>query len=216
MADNTGSNLGTGHVVFSSKVGDDLQFKTLIAGTNITLANSATEITITASNDTTAINLGTGSGIFTSKSGDSIQLKSLIANAASGISLTSNANDLTLQLVSANVDAGKLGGVVASDFLRKSNNLSGLTNVATARTNLSVYSKAEIDANVVRNNANVLPSLDNNWSLGNNSYRWSAIYANRFYGLASVAGSINELSDIGNVDLTGKVNNDIIKYNAIR
>ena len=26
MADNTGSNLGTGHVVFSSKVGDDLQF----------------------------------------------------------------------------------------------------------------------------------------------------------------------------------------------
>ncbi len=214
MADNTGSNLGTGHIIFSSKVGDDLQFKTLVAGTNVTLANSATEITITASNDTTALNIGTGSGLFTSKSGDNLQLKSLIANAASGISLTSNANDLTLQLVSANVDAGKLGGVVASDFLRKSNNLSGLTNLATARTNLEVYSKAEIDASTLKNNASVLPSADNTWSLGNNSNRWAAIYANRFYGLATTAGSITSINNIGDVDTAGAVNNSVLKYNS--
>ena len=214
MADNTGSNLGTGHIIFSSKVGDDLQFKTLKAGTNVTLANSATEITITASNDTTALNIGTGSGLFTSKSGDNIQLKSLIANAASGISLTSNANDLTLQLVSANVDAGKLGGVVSSDFLQKSNNLSGLTNLATARTNLEVYSKTEIDGFALKNNASVLPSADNTWSIGNNSNRWAAIYANRFYGLATTAGSIAALNNIGDVDTSGAVNNSVLKYNS--
>ena len=214
MADNTGSNLGTGHIVFSSKVGNDLQFKTLVGGTNITLANTASEITITASNDTTALNIGTGSGLFTTKAGDNIQFKSIIANAASGISLTSNADDLTLQLVSANIDAGKLGGVVSSDFLQKSNNLSGLTNLATARTNLSVYSKAEVDGFTVKNNANVLPSADNTWSIGNNSNRWAAIYANRFYGLATQAGSISALNNIGDVDTSGAVNNSVLKYNS--
>ena len=154
------SNLGTGQGIFAQKVGDDLQFKSLIGGTNVTLTADANNITVTASNDTTALNIGTGSGLFTSKSGDNLQLKSIIANAASGISVTSNTNDLTFQLVSANVDAGKLGGVASSDFLRKSNNLSGLTNLATARTNLSVYSKAETDAFTVKLNASTIPTQD--------------------------------------------------------
>ena len=219
MADNTGSNLGTGHGVFSSKVGLDLQFKTLAAGTNITLANTATEISITASNDTTALNLGAGSGLFTTKSGDNLQFKSLIATAASGISLTANANDLTLQLVSANVDAGKLGGVAASNFLQKSNNLSGLVSTATARTNLGVYSKTEADASYFRKDENVLPDADNTYSLGNNSQRFSAIYANRFYGVATSAAAVNnlagrsitELQDITDVAPSA---NKIMKYDA--
>ena len=89
MSDNTASNLGTGQGVFAQKVGDDLQFKSLLAGTNVTLTADANNITITASNDTTALNLGIGSGLFTSKSGDNLQLKSIIANAASGISAVS-------------------------------------------------------------------------------------------------------------------------------
>ena len=92
MSDNTASNLGTGQGIFAQKVGDDLQFKSLIGGTNVSLTADANNITITASNDTTALNLGTGAGLFTSKSGDNLQLKSIIANAASGISVTSNAN----------------------------------------------------------------------------------------------------------------------------
>ena len=88
MSDNTASNLGTGQGIFAQKVGDDLQFKGLVGGTNVTLTADANNITITASNDTTALNLGTGSGLFTSKSGDNLQLKSIIANAASGISVT--------------------------------------------------------------------------------------------------------------------------------
>ena len=124
MSDNTGSNLGTGHGVFGQLVGDDLQFKSLIAGTNISLANTAQEITITTSGESNEIvTLGVGTSLYASKSGSNLQFKSLIANAESGISLTSNAEDLTFQLVNANIDAGKLGGVVSSDFLQKSNNL---------------------------------------------------------------------------------------------
>lgn len=43
------SNLGAGAGVFASKVGTDFQFKSLIAGSNITLTPTATDITIAAS-----------------------------------------------------------------------------------------------------------------------------------------------------------------------
>ena len=214
MSDNTASNLGTGQGIFAQKVGDDLQFKSLVGGTNVTLTSDANNITFTASNDTTALNLGTGSGLFTTKSGDNLQFKSIIANADSGISLTSNSNDLTLQLVSANVDAGKLGGVAASDFLRKSDNLASVASIATARTNLSVYSKAEIDANTLKNNANQLPDTDSTYSLGSNSYKWLNIYADNFYGRASVAGSVESISNIGDIDTSGAINGSVLKYNS--
>ena len=43
---NTASNLGSGEGVFSAKVGIDLRFKSLKAGTGITLTPSATEILV--------------------------------------------------------------------------------------------------------------------------------------------------------------------------
>lgn len=43
---NTASNLGAGEGIFAQKSGVDLQFKSLIAGSNITLTPSANEITI--------------------------------------------------------------------------------------------------------------------------------------------------------------------------
>lgn len=51
----TASNLGAGAGVFASKVGADFQFKSLVAGSNITLTPTATDITIAS----------TGGGIFT-------------------------------------------------------------------------------------------------------------------------------------------------------
>jgi hypothetical protein len=43
---NTASNLGAGEGVFAQKVGVDLQFKSLLAGSNITLSSGANTITI--------------------------------------------------------------------------------------------------------------------------------------------------------------------------
>ncbi|MFA5152873.1 MAG: hypothetical protein WC554_09960, partial [Clostridia bacterium] len=84
----TASNIGTGTgEVYSSSSGSVLQFKTIKAGTNITISNDANEVTInsTASGSsssgsvTTASNLGSGEGIFGQKVGDDLQFKSLIA-----------------------------------------------------------------------------------------------------------------------------------------
>ena len=43
---NTASNLGAGEGVFSAKVGVDLRFKSLVAGTNVTLSSDANTVTI--------------------------------------------------------------------------------------------------------------------------------------------------------------------------
>lgn len=48
---NTASNLGGGEQIFSAKVGADLEFKSLVAGTNVTLSGAATEVTISAAID---------------------------------------------------------------------------------------------------------------------------------------------------------------------
>lgn len=45
----TASNLGAGNGVFSSKVANDFQFKSLIAGANITITPTATDLTFAAS-----------------------------------------------------------------------------------------------------------------------------------------------------------------------
>jgi hypothetical protein len=59
---NTASNLGGGVGVFAQKVDEDLQFKGLVAGTNITLTPSATGITIDAT--------GVGGGAVDSVNGE--------------------------------------------------------------------------------------------------------------------------------------------------
>ena len=45
---NTASNLGTGYGLFTSVVSDDLPFKSLVAGSNISINSSSTEITISS------------------------------------------------------------------------------------------------------------------------------------------------------------------------
>lgn len=99
---NTGSNLGAGTPVFAQKSGVNFQYRTLIAGPNISISNDANTVTI-SSTDTgevnTASNLGTGQGIFSSKSGVNLQFKSLKAGA--GVTLSSDANEVTIASTSA-------------------------------------------------------------------------------------------------------------------
>jgi hypothetical protein len=94
---NTASNLGAGSGTFASKVGADLRFKSLVAGSNVSLSSTATEITIAATDTgevNTASNLGAGSGTFASKVGSDLQFKSLVAG--SNVSLSSTSTEITI------------------------------------------------------------------------------------------------------------------------
>lgn len=83
---NTASNLGAGQGVFAGKVGVDLQFKSLVAGTNITLTPSGTEILISA----------TGGGAFANQ------------NLSNLLSPTSINQDLVLQTNKKITNVGQL------------------------------------------------------------------------------------------------------------
>ncbi len=63
------------------------------------------------------------------------------------LSRTVNGKELTSDIVLTKADVG-LGNVTDDAQLKIASNLSDLDNVATARTNLSVYSKADIDTKV--------------------------------------------------------------------
>ena len=222
MSDNTGSNLGTGQGIFGQKVGDDLQFKSLVGGTGVTLSADANEITINSSATvSSATNLGSGTGLFVDLTTGSLNFRGIAlgTGADSGLKISSNATTVLLSIDSANLNAGTLGGLASSAFLQKSDNLAAVTDVATARTNLGVYSKTETDAKYFTNSADALPDADNTRSLGSSSKRYSDVHAVEFHGTATYAGTVASIAthDIGglqNVDETGKAAGHVLKYDG--
>ena len=110
----TASNLGAGEGVFAGKVIEDLQFKSLIAGTNVTLVSTATDITI-SSIDTTSVedgaNVGSGTGlIFRDKIGLILNFKSLLQSTL--ITITNNADDISIATTAEINTASNVGGGV--------------------------------------------------------------------------------------------------------
>ena len=110
---NTASNLGAGDGLFASKVGDDLQFKSLVAGTNITLTSSATEILIDASGagqTNTASNVGVaGVGVFKQKTGVDLEFKNINAGSTK-ITVTNDAgnNEIDIDVDPSNINTADL------------------------------------------------------------------------------------------------------------
>lgn len=94
---NTGTNIGFGAEVFAAKVGTELQFRRLTAGTGISITGTATTLTVNATGGSgetnTASNLGGGTGLYASKVGVDLRFKSLLAGT--GMSLTSDASTAT-------------------------------------------------------------------------------------------------------------------------
>lgn len=93
---NTASNVGSGTGIFAQKIGTDLQFKTLVQGTNIVLTNNANTVSIsTSAESNTASNVGVvGEGIFKQKAGSDLQFKRLIAG--SNVNLNSTTDAITI------------------------------------------------------------------------------------------------------------------------
>lgn len=90
-----GLNLGAGTGIFAQKLAQNLEFKSLVAGTNMSLTNTTTEVTITTTAEiNTASNVGTGTGVFKQKTLANLEFKSLLEG--SNIAITSGTNELTL------------------------------------------------------------------------------------------------------------------------
>ena len=179
--ENVGS---TGTAIHYGEAGTTLQLKKLIGGDNLTITDNGTGGLILAATNTDTIqdgtNLGTGTALFHSKDSTShaLQFKSLAVGA--GLTLTDNGNG-TITLV--NTVSG--GGSAGAD-----GTLSNLSDVATARTNLDVFSKAEGDARYHDKFSNFLPSANNVYDVGSPSFKFNDIYAETFQGTAVLAENL--------------------------
>lgn len=93
-------NIGSGSQVFKQLSGTDqfreAEFRTLTAGSNITLVQNANDIQISASDTgiTNGINNGGGEGIFQNVSGTDMNFKTLVAGT--NITLTPTADTITI------------------------------------------------------------------------------------------------------------------------
>ena len=203
-----GLNAGTGKKVFTSLVGTDLQFRSIVAGTGVTLTENANDITLSATGTvTTAGNLGSGKEIFAQIATGNLQLRSL--TVGTGLTVSNTATEINIAVDTANMNAGTLGGNAASVFLTKADNLASVGSVATARTNLDVFSKTEANTAFQRKDADYIPDSDNARSLGTSSKRFSDIYAVEFHGNSTSSGQVTSIANhqigaLSNVDESAK------------
>jgi hypothetical protein len=130
-----GTNLGAGSTVFSSKVGDQLQFKTLVAGSNITLSDTGNTISISSAGGgggtDTASNIGTGAGVFSSKVGSEFQFRSITGTGNTTASVVGG----NVQIASdTNANVGTGAGV----FVNTSGGVSNFRRVRSSDSTLTV------------------------------------------------------------------------------
>lgn len=115
---NTASNVGAGTgTIFKQKTGVDLEFKSLVAGTGISITNGPSDITIAATGGSageanTASNLGTGEGIYASKSGVDLRFKSLKAGA--NVTISNTATEITIAATGGGGTWGSITGTLSS------------------------------------------------------------------------------------------------------
>jgi hypothetical protein len=186
-------NMGaTGTAIHYGEAGTTLQLKKLIGGDNLTITDNGTGGLILAATNTDTIqdgtNLGTGTALFSSKDATThaLQFKSIVAGA--GLTLTDDGAG-TLTLVN-----DIAAGTTDADLT-----LSNLSNVATARTNLDVYSKAEANTKYHRTDANFLPATNNIYDVGSPTFKFNDIYAETFHGTAILADQLTISGTSGQV-----------------
>lgn len=86
----TASNLGAGTGIYAQKVANDFQFKSLVAGTNVSISSDANTVTINAAGSTYTANNGLTMSANNTKLGGTLIENTTIANGVYELALTSS------------------------------------------------------------------------------------------------------------------------------
>ena len=121
---NSGENLGSGKKVYAQVSGDKLQMRTLVAGSNVTLTETATEIKIDAASATQdgikdgankALLSPDNHNIFLAKNGDKLEFSSLKAGENTTITSDKTNGTVTINSTQPNVDSFVVDGENTGD-----------------------------------------------------------------------------------------------------
>lgn len=142
---NTASNLGGGYGWFSQKSGVDLQFKSIVAGTNVTLSQDDSTITVGVPNigeANTSSNVGGAVGLAKAKVGVNLPFKTLVPGRH--ITLTSATDTVTI----ASTDTGEANtasnlGVTGESLFAQKSGVDLQFKKLKAGSNVTLTSDAE-------------------------------------------------------------------------
>jgi hypothetical protein len=175
---NTASNLGSGNGVFASKVGVDLRFKSLLAGSGVSISNTANDITIASANDLAAVEGLSSNGIAVRTATDTWTTRTITAgsgmsvasgNGAGGnpiISLVATISDITGVGITSPVD-GEIFAYQGGLW----RNHKGVKTVFYNTQSATTYTLVTADAGrttYFTNASNITLTLPNNLTVGYN------------------------------------------------
>ncbi|MFA5397140.1 MAG: hypothetical protein WC346_14115 [Methanogenium sp.] len=198
----TASNLGLGESVFSQKVGNDLQFKTLVAGSSIIISSGSTEITISS---TSSGSSGSGSiwGLISGNIEDQTDLynelttlsgsivnRELLSNKSTDINLgTSNILYPTQNAVKTYVDTN----ISASSSVTTASNIGTGTGEVYSSSSGSVLQFKTIKAGTNITISNDTNEVTINSTASGSSGTGSIIIKSITYSSSSVAFQASDL-----------------------
>jgi len=150
----TVANVGTGAgLVYRDMTTNQINLKTIKAGTSVSVTNNADDITIanTAPEATTVANVGTGAGLsYRDMSGAQINLKTVKAGAS--VSVTNNADDITIaNTAPENTTVANVG--TGAGLVWKTPIVAGLVNLKTIKAGASVSVTNNADDITIANTA---------------------------------------------------------------
>lgn len=175
------TNTGTG-LQLADLAGSSLTMKSILAGENISITDNGSSIVLSASfteSIQSGTNLGSGTGLFANVDTATNQLQFKSIRVVGDLQLADDGQTITISYSGpANVSLGT------------TNNLSDVDNIALARSNLGVLSKAEANAKYVRLDSNSLPTQNNLFDIGSASLRFNDIYAETLQGTAVLSDNL--------------------------
>lgn len=165
---NTTSNMGTGEGIAASKSGVNLPFKSLKAGSNISISSTLDEITIAANvpapgETNTLSSLGTANSLVGAKTGSALGVKSL--KAGTNITISGTADELTIN-AAASGEANTLSSLGTATTLvgAKTGTALGVKSVR-AGTNVTISETAtEITINAAAGGSGEVNTLSSQGS----------------------------------------------------